>query len=160
MSDAPTILDLLAPERLIVSRGCPSKWDLIDQLVDLLPQGAGYTGDLAAARQAVLARENQLTTGLEAGVALPHGPLPPPSPPVAAFSVCPEGITFDALDGLPTHFVLLMVFGDDAAGRERHLLSLAEAVSLFSDDAHRSALLSASTDVQLWDRLQAALARP
>ena len=153
MAQDSTLIDLLSPERLIVTGGDVGKWGLIDELVDCLPLGDGYQGDLELARNAVHARENQMTTGLEAGVALPHGLLPPPVETRAALAVCPGGLSFDSLDGEPTHFVLLMVLGDDKAGRDRHLLSLSQAVSLFTGEVGRRTLLEAESTDALWAAL-------
>ncbi len=160
MSHESTILDLLAPERLIVTEGRQGKWKLIDELVNLLPLGNGFSGDLEVARRAVHDREEQLTTGLEAGVALPHGLLPPPVDTVGAIAVCSEGLPFESLDGESTHFVLLMVLGDDQAGRDRHLLALSQAVSLFTGEAERTALLQVDSTEGLWSVLQRLTARP
>ena len=126
------------------------KWALLDQMVGLLSADGTVEHEAASIRAAVRAREEQLTTGLEAGVALPHGLLPPPVRPRGVLAVIPEGINFDSLDGRPAHFVLLMILGDDDEGRAAHLSTLATAVSFFSQENARQALLAAPDSAALY----------
>lgn len=154
MSLEPTLIDLLSPERLIVANGDQDKWSLINELVDRLPDGGGFSGDLEQARRAVFDREEKLTTGLELGVALPHGILPAPVTPAGVLAVCPAGLSFESLDGEPTFFVLLMIFGDDTEGRDRHLLSLSQSVSLFTRSGNRERILDAASSSDLYRVLE------
>jgi PTS system nitrogen regulatory IIA component len=82
----------------------------------------------ASAREAVLTaifvRERRLSTGLEHGVAIPHGITTAIEEEVAAIGVFPDGVPFDASDGKPARIVILLITPDPK--RYRHVSNLAE----------------------------------
>lgn len=59
--------------------------------------------------EAVKARENQMSTGMEHGIALPHASSDSVEDVVGALAVLPTGVEFDSLDGLPARILLLMI---------------------------------------------------
>ena len=73
---------------------------------------------------AILNRERRLSTGLEQGVAIPHGITDAIAEEVAAIGVFPDGVPFDASDGLPARIVILLITPEQK--RYRHVANLAE----------------------------------
>ncbi|MFO0597333.1 MAG: PTS sugar transporter subunit IIA [Myxococcaceae bacterium] len=87
-------------------------------------------------------REKIGSTGMEKGVAIPHGRLSELSNLVACFGVSREGVDFDARDGKPAHFFFALVAPENSAGV--HLKALSKVSRLFRSDTLREAILSAS----------------
>ncbi|MEE9391237.1 MAG: PTS sugar transporter subunit IIA [Planctomycetota bacterium] len=126
-----------------IALGSPpfDKWEAIRFLVDLMRLPCGLPGAPASWAKAVLDRERQLSTGLEAGIALPHGMLTGDFEARGALMVHPGGLEFEALDGAPVHFVLLVLFPDTDSGKKRHVELLGSAIRMFTDAPFREELL-------------------
>ncbi|NQU39849.1 MAG: PTS sugar transporter subunit IIA [Lentisphaerae bacterium] len=85
-----------------------SKDAIITELIDALHRD-GKLPDRDEALRAVMDREATMSTGLEYGVALPHGKSSTVGKLVAVFGVKPEGVDFKALDGSPSVLFVLVV---------------------------------------------------
>ena len=83
-----------------------SKTEIIDELVEILCRN-GLVKDRAAARQAVWEREQSMSTGLQYGVAIPHGKTDAVDRLVCAVGIKPEGADFDAMDRAPSRIFIL-----------------------------------------------------
>lgn len=80
-------------------KGTPrSKKEALDQMVDLMVK-SGKISDTEAYRKLVYAREEESTTGIGEGVAIPHGKGDSVKAPGLSAMVVPGGVEFDALDG-------------------------------------------------------------
>ena len=66
------LTELLAPERIRVPLAASTKDDALEELVGIL-HASGAVADAGAVLRAVRQREEQLSTGIGGGVALPHG---------------------------------------------------------------------------------------
>ncbi len=88
-------------------------------------------------------REKIGSTGMEKGVAIPHGRLHELAGLVACFGVSHEGIEFDARDGKRSHFFFALVAPDNSPGL--HLKALSKLSRLFRSDALKDAILAATT---------------
>lgn len=130
----------LAAGQVLVDSRVADKWTAIDSLLTTVGTGEGV--HIEKARSAVLDRERQISTGLEQGIALPHGMLPGDFRTIGALGIIPDGVDFDALDGSPVHFVVLMLFPDTAAGRSLHVSLLAQTLRVFTDHGLRRELMS------------------
>jgi len=75
-----------------------SKEDIISSLVDILNNNNSLL-DAEEVKQAVLERENAMSTGMQYGVALPHGKTDAVKKITMAVGLKPEGIDFKSLDG-------------------------------------------------------------
>ncbi|MBL7077662.1 MAG: PTS sugar transporter subunit IIA [Kiritimatiellae bacterium] len=81
---------------------------IIGELIDALNRD-GKLPDRDEALKVVMDREATMSTGLENGVALPHGKSMTVPKLVAAFGLKPEGVDFKALDGNPSNLFILVV---------------------------------------------------
>lgn len=144
--------DYLRPDLLTTRLAGNTPAEVIDELLGLLDRG-GCVQDPAKARQAVLDRERQMPTGLQDGIALPHGRTDAVARLVCAVGLQPEGIDFDALDGQPCRIIVLALTPHD--GGDPYLQFTAAIVGALTGP-HRQAVLSANTPVELYR----ALTRP
>ncbi|NLH91978.1 MAG: PTS transporter subunit EIIA [Atopobium sp.] len=101
------ILDLLKPEAIKIGGVPKDKATAIDQMVDLMAK-EGNLVDVAAYKKAVLAREQEISTAVENGVAIPHGKSDAVKVPGLAAMTVPGGVDFGSLDGNPTTLVFLI----------------------------------------------------
>ncbi|MGF7011246.1 PTS system fructose-specific IIC component [Lachnospiraceae bacterium PF1-22] len=89
-------------------KGTPrSKKEALDQMVDLMVK-SGKISDTEAYRKLVYAREEESTTGIGEGVAIPHGKGDSVKAPGLSAMVVPGGVEFDALDGEPVELLFLI----------------------------------------------------
>ena len=101
------ITDLL-DKRSISLTGTPkTKSEALDQIVDLMVK-SGKINDREAYRAQVYAREEESTTGIGEGIAIPHGKCDAVDKPGLAAMVIRDGVEFDALDGMPVTLMFLI----------------------------------------------------
>lgn len=98
----------LLDKRSISLTGAPAnKSEALDQVVELMAK-SGKINDKEAYRRQVYAREEESTTGIGEGIAIPHGKCDAVSKPGLAAMVVKDGVDFDALDGEPVTLIFLI----------------------------------------------------
>ena len=136
------ITDLL-DKRSISLTGAPgSKQEALDQMVDLMIQ-SGKINDREAYRQEVYRREEESTTGIGEGIAIPHGKGPFVDRPGLAAMVVRDGVDFDSLDGEPVHLIFLIAAPNTKDNV--HLDVLSKLSMLLMDENFAADLKNAST---------------
>ena len=123
---------------------------VIEELIDLLDQ-CGRLKDRKAALKAVQDREKKMSTGMQNGIAIPHGKTESVDALVAAVGLKKEGIDFDSMDGQPSTIFILTVTPANRTGP--HIQFLAEISRLLNDEAVRRRLLLAGSDMEVIDIL-------
>ena len=134
------ITDLLKKEGIDLQGKAGSKSETIDHLVDLM-DATGNLKDKEGYRAAVLAREEQGTTGIGEGIAIPHGKTAAVERPGLAVMVCKEGTDYDAMDGQPAHLLFAIAVPD--ASENTHLEVLSRLSMMLMDEDFRQALINA-----------------
>ena len=102
-----------------------SKNDALNALVDAAATNPAIT-NRESLRGGILDREARLSTGIGAGVAIPHVRLGDVTAPVLAVGVAPEGVAFDAADGQPVH--VLVLFATPKGADKEYLKLLAQVM--------------------------------
>jgi PTS system nitrogen regulatory IIA component len=126
----------------------------IETLLDfLIAEREVPTEARAQVLEAILNRERRLSTGLEHGVAIPHGITTAIDEEVAAIGVFSDGVPFDACDGLPARIVILLITPDQK--RYRHVTNLAEIARQMRRRGLREVLCKASSVREAIDALKA-----
>lgn len=98
----------LLDARSISLNGAPkTKREALDAVVDLMVQ-SGKINDKEAYRRQVYAGEEESTTGIGEGIAIPHGKCDAVSAPGLAAMVVKDGVDFDSLDGEPVTLMFLI----------------------------------------------------
>lgn len=101
------ITDLLVKEGIELNGQAGSKAEAIDKMVDLMA-ATGKLTDKAAYKAQVLKREEEGTTGIGEGIAIPHGKCDAVKAPGLAAMVLPDGVDYEALDGEPADLIFLI----------------------------------------------------
>jgi PTS system nitrogen regulatory IIA component len=115
---------------------------VIEELVDMLV-AAGKVKDRLVALRAVLERERKMSTGMQSGIAIPHGKTETVENLVTAFGIKREGIDFDSLDGQPARIFVMTLSPENRTGP--HIQFLAEISRQLNDPSVRDRLLQANT---------------
>ena len=102
------LTELLNEEVIKVGLESEEKDEVFEELLSLLAQ-AGRVEDYDAALDVLMEREDQQSTGIGDGIAIPHGRMTGLAGVAAALGVSEEGIEFDAIDGKPVHVVFLLL---------------------------------------------------
>lgn len=119
-----------------------TKTGIIEEMVNLMV-AAGRITDRASALQAVFDREAKMSTGMQFGVATPHGKTDTVSGLATAFALKKNGIDFDALDGQPSRIFVMTVSSALHAGP--HIEYLAEISKVLNRPSIRERLLKAES---------------
>lgn len=113
-----------------------TKQDVTRSLAARLAAGGRVT-DLEGFLADVAAREEQMPTGLEGGIGIPHARSSHVTEPTLAFGRCPAGVDFGAADG-PAHLVFLIAAPD--GGGAEHMKILAALARRLVHASFREAL--------------------
>ena len=136
------IRDLLAPESIMLQGVASDKTDVLNQMVELMAK-SGKIADVDTYRKGVFAREEEGTTGVGEGIAIPHCKSSAVKAPGLAAMVVPDGVEFDALDGAPVHILFLIAAPDTKDNV--HLDVLSKLSTLLMDESFTQSLIHASS---------------
>jgi len=144
------IEQLLSPERIGCHFSASSKKRTLEQLSELLQNGADVE-DMSEIFDALLARERLGTTGFGHGVAIPHGRLKSLKEPIAAFVSLDPGVDFDAVDHSPVDLIVALLVPDDSA--DAHIKLLAQIAEMLRDPELTRELRNANNSEAILDKL-------
>ena len=148
------ILALLDPECVSLDLKGGTKDEVIAELVDILAC-RGKLLDRDRVLEDVLVRERSMSTGMEFGVALPHGKTDGTADTTVAIGIKKAGINFDSMDGQPSRLFVLIVSPRKACGL--HVQFLASVGALLGHESLRESVINAATPqeaVNLFRRLK------
>ena len=101
------ITDLLDARSISLTGTPKTKSEALDQIIDLMVR-SGKINDREVYRAQVYAREEESTTGIGEGIAIPHGKCDAVTKPGLAAMVIKDGVEFDSLDGRPVTLMFLI----------------------------------------------------
>ena len=119
-----------------------TKVEIINELLDILVT-AGKIQDRNAAYEAVMEREQKMSTGMKHGIAIPHGKTAAIDDLVACIGISDKPVDFDSLDIEPCRIFIMTLSPVEKTGP--HLQFLAEISLLFKSAEKRLELLKAQT---------------
>lgn len=136
------IRDLLAVESIDLNGKVTGKNEALDAMVALMAK-SGKINDVEKYRKGVYAREEEGTTGIGEGIAIPHCKSDAVSKPGLAAMVIKDGVDFDALDGGKVSLIFLIAAPDTEDNV--HLDVLSKLSVLLMDENFTSGLRNAKT---------------
>lgn len=139
------ITDLLDVRSISLDAAPKSKQEAIDAAVALMVK-SGKINDEEAYKKQVYAREEESTTGIGEGIAIPHGKCDAVDRPGLAAMVIREGVEFDSLDGAPV--TLLFLIAAPNTEDNVHLDVLSKLSMMLMDEAFTENLRKAETPEQ------------
>ncbi|MBM3288950.1 MAG: PTS sugar transporter subunit IIA, partial [Candidatus Hydrogenedentes bacterium] len=103
--------DLLHEKTIKLDLASSTKHGAIEELIDALIDAHEIPLSMRAhALEIVTEREKEASTGLEYGVAAPHGLSDRIDDIIVALGVCKAGIPFESLDGISARIIVLILF--------------------------------------------------
>jgi PTS system nitrogen regulatory IIA component len=137
-----TLAELLRPDRVIAEMQSDEHWPAIQELIDHLVANGDLTEEQRQpALEALKAREEQRSTGIGGGIAIPHSFLPDLEEVVTVFGRSLPGVDFCALDRAPVHFIVLFLVPESQ--HTLHLKTLAAIAKTLNSADTRNQLGSA-----------------
>lgn len=136
--------DILCLEATVAQFNATDRDSVIRELVDAL-NAAGKLGqaEAEAVTNAVITREEEASTGLGKGVAVPHVKCDGLSDTIAAIGRSSDGIDFTSLDKKPTYTVILLL--SPADNPDKHLQAMESIFRNLQNDDFRRFLRQAQT---------------
>jgi mannitol/fructose-specific phosphotransferase system IIA component (Ntr-type) len=149
------LADIVVADAIIPELKSSTRNEAIEELIEALARtGAIPKKFVAEAKKAVLAREQQATTGIGRGVALPHAKLNGIKKPVGTIGRSSEGIDFAALDGKPVFSVILLLSSPD--NPDEHLQAMEAIFKHVQRDMFRKFLRQGETKEAIVDLVNEA----
>ena len=136
------ITELLKPESIDLNAAPKDKNDTIKQAAALMAK-SGNIRDIEAYTKQVMAREEESTTGVGDGIAIPHGKCDAVTKPGLAAMIIKDGVDFDSLDGEPVD-VLILIAAPNTKDNV-HLDVLSKLSVLMMDENFSDSLRNASS---------------
>lgn len=147
------IRDLLAPESICLNGAAADKKDVLNQMVDLMEK-SGKVSDKENYLAAVFAREEEGTTGVGDGIAIPHGRCTGVNKPGLAAMVLPQGVEYEALDDEAVNLIFLIA-APEGAGNV-HITILSKLSMMLMDDTFTESLRKAKSVEEFLNIIDAA----
>lgn len=136
------IVDLLKKESIELDGVVSNKKETIEKMVALMSAG-GNIADVEKYKAGVFAREEESTTGIGEGIAIPHAKTDAVKAPGLAAMVVKDGVDYDSLDGEPAHLIFLIAAPNTEDNV--HLEVLSRLSMLLMDEDFRENLKKART---------------
>jgi len=148
------LIDFLHEENIITDLQASTKEEAIEQLTEVLVRSNHLDADSERLKESVMQRENELSTCIGGGLAVPHGVLEHGSQIVGAMGVSREGLKFDTPDGIPVHCMVLLATPREQRDRHLEVLgALARAIGL--DPNIQRQLFNARSPAHVYEILHA-----
>ena len=138
--------DVLTPSLVTTDLDGHDKRTIIEALIAMLTN-EGYLDDPDLALHDVLAHENDTSTGMEHGIAIPHAKTDAVDSLVACMGVTRRGVEFECLDRKPAQIFVLTLSPRDGTGP--HVRFLAEVARLLKNEDVRTRILKAESNDEL-----------
>lgn len=136
------ITDLLSKDGIELNVNAKDKNDIINKMTKLMLK-TGRITDLNAYTELVLKREEEGSTGVGEGIAIPHGKGDCVTEPGLVAMVVPNGVEYDALDGKPVN--LLFMIAAPNTSDNVHLDVLSRLSTMLMDADFKNKLISAKS---------------
>lgn len=142
------ITELLTKDAMNLHLKSKQKQDTIEELISVLDE-AGKLDNRAEFKEEILKREEQSTTGVGDGVAIPHAKTKAVKEPAIAFGRSVEGVEYGSLDGKPSHLFFMIAAPEGA--NDTHLKALAKLSTILMKQNARQQLLEAKSEDEVID---------
>ncbi len=126
-----------------------TKKDIIDELMQAI-QEKNSSINMEEARQAVLDREESMSTGIGHGLAIPHGRSSAVKELTCVVGLKKSGVDFDSIDGEPSRIFILTLSPDGVATPYMQFMS---GISQLLDEDGRKYLEMCETAAEMYDSL-------
>jgi mannitol/fructose-specific phosphotransferase system IIA component (Ntr-type) len=142
------LASILTKEKILLGMDADERWPAIQELIDHLDVrnllGGENREDIL---KSLLIREEQTSTGIGSGVAIPHAFSEKLNEVIAIFGRSEKGIHFDAIDNAPVRFILLFIVPQK--NYHLHLHALSAIAKMFNNCEIRQNLSEAQDTAEI-----------
>ena len=136
------ITDLLSEKAIELNVKAKDKNDIINKMAELMLK-TGRITDVNEYKELVFKREEEGSTGVGEGIAIPHGKGNCVTEPGLVAMVVPEGVEYNALDGKPVNLLFMIAAPD--TNSNVHLDVLSRLSTMLMDADFKNKLISAKS---------------
>lgn len=136
------ITDLLSEKAIELNVKAKDKNDIINKMAELMLK-TGRITDVNEYKELVFKREEEGSTGVGEGIAIPHGKGNCVTEPGLVAMVVPEGVGYNALDGKPVNLLFMIAAPD--TNSNLHLDVLSRLSTMLMDADFKNKLISAKS---------------
>jgi len=140
------VSDILNDKVVLAELKSVKKEDVINEIIDLFKDDPRVT-DIEKVRDAVMEREQIMSTGVGKGFAIPHGKTSAVTGIIGAFAKTSKEINYGSLDGKPVSLIFLLVGKDTLVST--HIKLLSRISRLMNKDDFRERLKNAETKEEI-----------
>jgi len=141
---------LLSEDTIILDLKGETKEEIIQEMIDLLVL-RGRIKDRESALKAVMEREQKMSTGMQHGIAIPHGKTDSVDKLVTAMALKRSGVDFGSMDGKPSTIFIMTISSVSRTGP--HIQFLSEISQVLNDPEKRDRILLAQSTAEVLDIL-------
>ena len=133
------LYDVFPPEHIIIELDSENKDEVFEELVDKFCQ-IQKNGNREEILLAIWEREHKMSTGIQKGIAIPHGKASSLENIHGVLGISKKGIDYDALDGQPVYIIFMLLAPKKDS--EVHLRLLKRLAELLDNHGFYSELLA------------------
>lgn len=137
------IKDLLRKDIMILDLKAKTKMEAIDEMIEKMAE-KNIINDKKLFKEEIVNRENQSSTGLGEGVAMPHAKTKAVNTPAVLFARSKDGLDYEALDGEPTYIFFMIAAAEGA--NETHIETLSKLSKLLLREGFIENLKNVNTE--------------
>jgi fructose-specific phosphotransferase system IIA component len=117
------VKDMFSEDRVKFDLKASTKGEVLDELISVLVD-TGKVTDKETFKNAVLKREEEFSTGIGMGIAIPHGKSNAVKEASIVFGLSKAGIDYESMDDKPAHLFFLIAVPEESS--DVHLRALSE----------------------------------
>jgi fructose PTS system EIIBC or EIIC component len=146
------LTDITNIELIDVDLKGSTREDVIDEMIHKLDRAGTITSPIEF-KQAIIAREEESSTGIGMSIAIPHGKSTAVTKPRVVFGIKKDGVDWKSLDGSDAKLIFMIAVPKESEGNE-HLKILQLLSRQLMDEDYRNQLLNAETKEEAYKLLE------
>ena len=123
-----------------------NKFDAIEELAKVF-DGTNLCNDIDSLINALKEREDIMSTGIGAGIAIPHAKIPSVKEMAFAIGVSKKGIDFDSMDGYAVNLIILVIAGEKQ--HKDYLRLLSNIMTILKKDPIKEKIINAGSSEEI-----------
>jgi len=127
------------------------KFEAIEELARVF-DGSPLCGDIDSLVNALRERESIMSTGIGAGIAIPHAKIASVTEMAFAIGISSEGIDFDSMDGQPVNLIILVIAGEKQ--HKDYLRLLSNIMAILKKEPVKEKIIKASSTEEILNILK------
>ncbi|BFH59556.1 hypothetical protein PAJ34TS1_01480 [Paenibacillus azoreducens] len=145
------ITDIINNDLISLELSGNTKQAIISEMIGML-KSQGLLNDEAEFEQAIYAREEESSTGIGMGIAIPHAKTDAVKTPSLVFGLKKQAVNWESIDDEPAN-LFFMIAVPKASASNDHLVILTQLSRKLIDDEFREKLMKASSKEEVLELL-------